>query len=182
WAMSAWLLLFALLGLTLTREGGAARGQAPAGNRTGTGAARSAAVVTWAYVAAFGSPIVANAAYIVQNGSLPWFLDAFAMYGGPWTVPFDEGTVLLLLTGFLIVTLAAALAAWLVWNGSRLGGVLSLALLPVEAAFWLGFALPLPWLLGFIRATLVIVAWKSLSSSRTPTPATQWAKPRRYFK
>ena len=118
------------------------------------------------YVAAFGAPIIPNAAYIAQNGRLPRFLDAFTMYGGLWTVPFEEGSVLLLLLGFLVVTLAAAWAAWLVWNGSRWGCVLSLALLPVEAAFWYGFALPLPWLLGFARAALLIAAWKSLSWSR----------------
>jgi hypothetical protein len=169
WAMSAWLLLFALLGLVLTREDGSASGQSTAGHRTGRSIARGAAVVTWVYVAAFGSPIITNAAYIIQNGSLPWFFNTFRMYGGPWSVPFEEGTFLLLLVGFQIVTLAAAWAAWLVWNGSRLGGVLSFALLPVEAAFWFGFSLPLPWLLGLIRAGLVIAGWKSLGWSRTRT-------------
>ncbi|MGH2604262.1 MAG: hypothetical protein ACRDJ9_33355 [Dehalococcoidia bacterium] len=94
------------------------------------------------------------------------------MYGGPWSVPFDEGKLLLLLTGFLVVTLAAAWAAWLVWNGSMLGGVLGLALLPAEAAFWYGFALPVPWLLGFARVILVIAAWRTLSWQRTQTAAT----------
>ena len=173
WAMSGWLLLFALLGWVLTREDGSAPVQPTASYGGGIRGAHSAAVVTWVYVAAFGAPIIPNAAYIAQNGTLPWFLDAFAMYGGPWTVPFDEGTVLLLLTGFLIVTLAAAWAAWLVWHGSRSGVVASLALLPVEAAFWYGFALPLPWLLGITRAALLIAVWKSLSRSPTHTTATQ---------
>ena len=135
WAMSAWLLLFALLGLVMTREDGSAPGQPTAGHQSPMRSAHSAALVTWVYVAAFGAPIIPNAAYIAQDGRLPRFLDAFAMYGGPWTVPFEEGTVLLLLLGFLVVTLAAAWAAWLVWNGSKSGGVLSLALLPVETAF-----------------------------------------------
>jgi hypothetical protein len=34
-------------------------------------------------------------------------------------------------------------AAWLVWKGSRVGGVLAMVLLPVEAVFWIGFALPI---------------------------------------
>lgn len=128
WAMSVWLLLFALLGWVLTRQDGSTHVSPTAGRVSGMRSGRGAAVVTWVYAAAFGAPIVPIAAYIAQNGRLPRFLDVFTMYGGPWAVPFDEGKVLLLLTGFLIVTLAAAWAAWLVWNGSRLGGVLALAL------------------------------------------------------
>lgn len=173
WAMSAWLLLFALLGFVLTREDGSAPGRPTSGHQDRMRSAHGAAAVTWVYVAAFGAPIIPNAAYIAQNGRLPRFLDVFAMYGGPWSDPFDERSVLLLLTGFLVVTLAAAWAAWLVWNGSALGGVLGLALLPAEAAFWYGFALPLPWLLGLARVILLIAAWKSLSLQRTQTTATR---------
>jgi hypothetical protein len=64
--------------------------------------------------------------------------------GGPWSIPFEEGKVLLLLTGFLVVPVAAAWAAWHVWNGSMLGGVLGLALLPAEAVFWYGLRTPAP--------------------------------------
>jgi hypothetical protein len=167
WATSTWLLLLALLGLVLTQEEGSAPRQPSAVNRSAIDCAKSAAVVTWAYVAAFGAPSIPIAAYVLQNRSLPWFLDAFVMYGGPWSVPFEQSTVLAALAGLLVVTLAAAWAAWLVWNGSKFGGVLSLALLPLEAAFWLGFALPLPWLLGLTRAVLVIGAWKSLTWSHT---------------
>jgi hypothetical protein len=47
WAMSAWLLLFALLGWVLVRHDGSAPGHAAAGSRTRLRGARSAAVVTW---------------------------------------------------------------------------------------------------------------------------------------
>lgn len=160
WALSMWLVLFAVLGFVLLRE----KNALPISG--GSRIARSAAVVTWVYAAAFGSPIIPNAAYILQNGRLPTFLDVFAMYGGPWSVPFDAGRMILLLIGFQIVMLAATWAAWLVWHGSRLGVVLSLALLPVEAAFWFGFSLPIPWLLGALRAALLIAAWRSLRRSR----------------
>ena len=170
WAMAAWLLLFALLGREVARHHGSAPRQGTAEPRTRIRGARGAAVVTWVYVAAFGAPTIPIAAYVAQNGRLPSFLDAFTMYGGPWAVPFAEGRVLLLLTGFLMVTLAAAWAAWLVWNGSKPGGVLALALLPAEAAFWYGFALPLPWLLGLTRVMLLVAAWTSLSWHRTQIP------------
>jgi hypothetical protein len=167
WATAAWLALFALLGWALTRQDGAARRDPTLEARAPTRSARSAAVVTWVYVAAFGAPTIPIAAYVTQNGRLPSFLDVFTMYGGPWAVPFEEGRILLLLTGFLVVTSTAAWAAWRVWNGSRAGGVLALALLPAEAAFWYGFALPLPWLLGLARAVLLVAAWPSLSRRRT---------------
>jgi hypothetical protein len=34
--------------------------------------------------------------------------------------------------------------------------------LPIEAVFWLGFPLPIPWLFGAARAALLASAWKSL--------------------
>ena len=37
-------------------------------------------------------------------------------------------------------------------------------LLPVEALFWYGFALPFPWLIGLLRAALIASAWPSLGS------------------
>ena len=40
--------------------------------------------------------------------------------------------------------------------------MLSLALLPVEAVFWLGFALPIPWVFGVARIAFLALAWKSL--------------------
>jgi hypothetical protein len=61
------------------------------------------------------------------------------------------------------VSLIAGWAAWRVWHGSRTGAVLSFVVLPVEAVFWLGFALPIPWLFGIARAVLLAVAWKSLN-------------------
>ena len=53
-------------------------------------------------------------------------------------------------------------AAWLVWNGLKAGAVLGLVLFPVEAVFWLGFALPIPWIFGIARAAFLALAWKTL--------------------
>ena len=69
----------------------------------------------------------------------------------------------MLLLAFLVVSLVTAWSAWLVWNGSRSGAVLNLILLPVEGVFWIGFALPIPWLLGAARVVLIALAWKSLN-------------------
>lgn len=132
---------------------------------------RAAAVLTWVYAAAFGIPAIPVSIYLLQRGTLPTFFDLFPMYGGPWSSQVDDGTLVVLLIAFFVVTLVAAWAAWLVWRGSKAGAVLSLVLLPVEAVFWVGFALPFPWLIGIARATLLALAWKSLDSRRKgPSP------------
>ena len=71
-------------------------------------------------------------------------------------------TFMVLLMAFLIVTLVAAGAAFLLWNGSKAGAVLALVLLPIEAVFWVGFALPIPWLIGVARVAYTALAWKAL--------------------
>ena len=138
---------------------------------TATTIRRAAAVLTWIYAAMFGIPAIPVSIYLLQRGTLPTFFDLFPMYGGPWSSQVDDGTLVVLLIAFFVVTLVAAWAAWLVWRGSKAGAVLSLVLLPVEAVFWVGFALPFPWLIGIARATLLALAWKSLDSRRKgPSP------------
>jgi hypothetical protein len=124
--------------------------------------ARIAAVLTWVYAAGFGISTIPVALYLAERGTLPTFFGLFEMYGGPWSSRFSQRTFVWLLMAFLIVAVAVAGAAWLVWKGSRIGGILALVLLPVEAVFWIGFALPIPWVLGALRAVLLVLAWRSL--------------------
>ena len=124
--------------------------------------ARIAAVLMWVYAAGFGISTIPVAVYLTHRGRLPMFFGLFEMYGGPWSSRFSHRTFVWLLAAFLIVALAVAWAAWLVWKASRIGGVLALILLPVEAVFWIGFALPIPWVLGAARAVLLLRAWRSL--------------------
>ena len=124
--------------------------------------AQIAAVLTWVYAAGFGIPAVYVVPYLVRNRELPTFLDLFPMYGGPWSARVEVRTLVVLLITFLVLTLFAAWAGWLVWNGSKAGAVLSLLLLPVEAMFWVGFALPIPWVFGVARIVFLAIAWKSL--------------------
>ncbi len=133
-------------------------------------AARAAAIVTWAYAAGFGVPTVPVAVYLVRRGRLPSFLGLFDMYGGPWSNRRGDGPFVVLLISYLGVTAAASWAAWRVWRHSRRGAVISLALVPVEAVFWIGFALPIPWILGAVRVALLATAWRRL---RRPGVAAQ---------
>ena len=129
--------------------------------------ARAAAVVTWVYAAGFGLPVIPVSIFYLRNDRLPNFFGLFDMYGGPWSSWFEldpEELVRLLLT-FLALMLVVSVTSWLVWQGSREGALLSLLLLPVEAAFWSGFALPIPWLVGLIRVVLLVFAWRHLAWS-----------------
>jgi hypothetical protein len=127
-------------------------------------AARTAAVVTWIYAAGFGIPAVPVAIYVLQRGYLPWFAGLFPMYGGPWSDRSLDLFVVLLIVFFALM-LVVSYAAWLVWRGSRTGAVLALVLLPVEAVFWIGFALPFPWPIGIARAALFISAARSAGTA-----------------
>lgn len=124
--------------------------------------AHAAAVVTWVYAAAFGLPVIPVVLILVQRQNLPTLLGLFQVYGGPWSSELSADSLIWLLVAFLVLCLLAAGSALLVWQGSRTGAVLNLALMPVEAVFWIGFALPGPVVLGVVRVMLLTLAWKSL--------------------
>lgn len=131
-------------------------------------AARAYAVLTWVYAAGFGVPAVPVSVYLLRRGSLPWFGDLFPMYGGPWSGRLRDGQFVGLLLGYLGLVVVVARVAGRVGRGSRRGVWFSAGLLPVEAVFWLGFALPIPWVLGAARVALLAAAWRRL---REPQPA-----------
>lgn len=126
--------------------------------------ARAAATVTWVYALGFGLATAPVSIYWLRSGQLPRFFGLFEMFGGPWSASTSDRTFVGLLL-FCAVTLVAFCSAWLLWQGRRIGAVLNLAVLPVEAVFWIGFALPLPWTTGLARVILIAVAWNSLSKS-----------------
>ncbi|MGC5170458.1 hypothetical protein ACLQ2Q_07375 [Microbacterium sp. DT81.1] len=115
------------------------------------------------YAAGFGLPAVPIAVIAVRERALPWFLDLFPMFGGPWSNAGRWTAFAWLLVAFLGVTLAATFAGVLLWRGRRSGAILTFALMPVEAIFWWGFALPFPPLIGVVRVALAAVAWGRLA-------------------
>lgn len=134
WPRAAWLVLFALLGLALVRvDPDDQQGQTRV---RGGSAARNYAIVTWVYVAAFGSAAIPVVGFLIQNDRLPSFFDIFDMYGGPRVEQLETAGHVLIILAFLGVTLLAAWASWLVRNGSRPGALLGLVLIPLEATFW----------------------------------------------
>jgi hypothetical protein len=130
--------------------------------------ARAAAVVTWSYALDSVFRLFRWPSSLRTQGRLPSFLGLFDMYGGPWSARLEPEKFVALLGAFLGVMGAAAWSGWLLWRGRKAGAVLNLALLPVEAIFWLGFALPIPWLVGASRAALVAIAWTSIPDGHSP--------------
>ena len=152
--------------LTKFRPSGSWRGRRCEPVRTSpVSSARAAAIVTGGYALGFGLAAVPVSIYLLRNGQLPTFFGLFEMFAGPWSASTSDSTFVGLLLLFCTATLVAAYSAGLLWQGRRIGAVLNLAVLPVEAVFWIGFALPLPWVTGLARVVLLGVAWNSLSRS-----------------
>jgi hypothetical protein len=86
------------------------------------------------------------------------------MYGGPWSSNYRHDRMIALLLVFMGVALAAIGTGWLLWTHHQSGPVLNLMRLPVEAVFWIGFALPVPSATGPGAPTSVT----STTSRRTP--------------
>jgi len=77
----------------------------------------------------------------------------FERVGIPTTVP--------LLVAFLLVCILEAVTGALLWGGHKSGAVLALALLPVGAAFWWGFALPIPPIFALVWTILILMNWQA---------------------
>ena len=103
----------------------------------------------------FGVPGLLGMLYFARHRTV-WTLMGFPTYGSG---PFERSgipTTIPLLAGFVVVCAAEILVGLLLvfgWNGALW---LSIALLPFELAYWYGFALPFGFVLGAIRAALVI--------------------------
>ena len=126
---------------------------------------RAAAVLAWVTGLGFGLPCTYAVWYFADRGEV-WTFLGFPTYGGG---PFEDigiETTVPLLVLFLLVCAAEVAAGWLLWQHRRAGAMLALTLLPLEFAFWIGFALPFGPLAGLARTVLVLLGWSSLSPRR----------------
>lgn len=95
--------------------------------------------------------------YFAEHGRV-WTFLSFPTYGDG---PFEDiglHTSVPLLGAFLLICVAESVVGWLLWQHRQTGTVRAIALLPLEAAFWIGFALPFGPLLGLARTALVLAA------------------------
>jgi hypothetical protein len=122
---------------------------------------RVAAILLWITGVGFGGFCLPAIRNLLTGRDLPIVM-GFKAYGGG---PFERigiRTTVGLLTAFLLVCTAQGVAGWLLWGGDKAGAILALALLPVAALFWWGFALPFGPLLALASTILILIEWRSL--------------------
>jgi hypothetical protein len=104
----------------------------------------------------FGLPCLGGIVHLARTGQV-WTFLGFPTYGGG---PFERlglPTSIPLLVGFLLVCLAeVAVGVALVLDAPR-ATAMAISLLPLELAFWVGFALPFGPVLGLARTVLLIL-------------------------
>ena len=128
---------------------------------TGLALLRIAAILHWIVAVGFGVfcfPAIGN---LLSGRSIPIVM-GFPAYGQG---PFERvgiPTTIPLLAAFLLVCILEGVAGVLLWGGYRSGAVLALALLPVGAVFWWGFALPIPPIFAVVWTILILLSWQTL--------------------
>ena len=126
------------------------------------GVVKPAAILSSLLGLGFGLPCLYGIRHFSATGEV-WTFLGFPTYGGG---PFERlgiPTTVPLLAAFQVVCAAEVVTGWLLWRRKRAGAVLSVALLPVELAFWIGFALPFGPPLGLARTIAVMSKWSSLA-------------------
>ena len=103
----------------------------------------------------FGLPAVFGIRHLTRTGEV-WTFLGFPTYGHG---PFDRigvPTSTPLLGGFVAVCAAEVVTGMMLATGSRSARRWSHALLPLEVAYWVGFALPFGPPLGLARTILLL--------------------------
>jgi hypothetical protein len=122
---------------------------------------RAAAVCLWITGLGFGLPCLPAIRGVLAGHGIPTVFGYPAYGRGPFERHAIPTTVPLLI-GFLVVCTLECVAAWYLWSGHKPAAVLALALVPVGAVFWWGFALPFPPLFALARTLLILVSWRAL--------------------
>jgi hypothetical protein len=123
---------------------------------------RAAAILCWVNAFGFGVFTIPAMARVRAGKDIPMVM-GFPAYGrGPFEAHGIKSTVPLL-AGFLLACVLEAVAGLLLWSGQQSGGVLALAVLPLGAVYWWGFALPIPPVLALVRTALIVAGWQNLT-------------------
>jgi hypothetical protein len=125
-------------------------------------ALKASAVLMWIVAVGFGAPAPFVVTYLLRERSLPIFMGLFPMYGGGFFERWSPEIFAVLLGVFAALAAVELFAGVLVWHGEQVGALITLALLPIELAFWAGFAVPIPPLTAVVRVALLLAGWSAL--------------------
>ncbi|MBA3261997.1 MAG: hypothetical protein H0T69_05925 [Thermoleophilaceae bacterium] len=123
---------------------------------------RAAGGLAWAAGLGFGPLGVYGTIHLAKHGEvwqfmgLPTYGDGpFERIGIPTSVP--------LCTGFVAVCAAEFMVGSMLWASKPGARRLSVGLLPLELAYWVGFALPGGLVLGVLRTAAVVASVRGRS-------------------
>jgi len=125
-------------------------------------ALRVSAVLTCFIQVGFGAPTPFVAAYLLNHGKLPTFMGLFPMYGAGFYERLSARGFVVSLAIYAAVCAAGFFSGVLLWSGAKVGAYMMIALLPLEAAFWIGYALPIPPIWALLRFGFLIAGWSAL--------------------
>ena len=120
-----------------------------------------ASICLWISGLGFGLPCMYSIWYFLKTRTIASVM-GFPAYGNG---PFERigvHTTVPLLAGFLLVCTLECLCGWGLWRGEKGCGLLSLAIIPAEMLFFIGFALPFGPLFIGIRTVLLWCTWNAL--------------------
>lgn len=130
-----------------------------------TATSRVAGSLNLAVGLGFGPLAICGARYFAQHGRV-WQFAGFPTYGdGPFEaigVPNSAA----LIAGFAVVCAVEMAIGAAMLTGRRPSPHLSVALLPFEWAYWLGFALPFGVVVGVMRAIALTASSRSTAAHR----------------
>lgn len=122
---------------------------------------RIAAALLWTTAVGFGVFCIPAIRSLWLGRGVPVVM-GFPAYGhGPFERVGIASTPVLV-SGFLVVCILEAVAAWLLWGGHRAGAILAIVVLPAGAVYWWGFALPFPPIIAVVRTILILANWRAL--------------------
>jgi hypothetical protein len=122
-----------------------------------------ASIVTWFSGLGFGVPCLYGIWTLWKSGRIAYVM-GFPTYGyGPFGKIGVETTIPLLL-GFLLTCGLECLSGYMLWSAEKGGAMLSFAIIPLELAFYIGFALPFGPPFVLIRIILVLMTWSQFKT------------------
>ena len=122
---------------------------------------KTASIFLWISGLGFGLPCIYGIWYFIRTKSVATFM-GFPTYGNG---PFEKigiNTTVPLLAGFLLICVMECICGWGLWDGGKGSAVLSLAIIPVELFFYIGFALPFGPILMALRTIILVLSWSML--------------------